>query len=85
MPSMYVCAKNEDCPTIVKAISAFIDVRVSNSTGQSCLAGQRDISFSIVPGQRDNGTSSKSCHGPGRAGIACQNLGQETVWPPFGS
>ena len=31
--------------------------------------GQRDRSSFIVPGQRDNGTSSKSCHGTGRAGI----------------
>ena len=29
----------------------------------------------VVPGQRDNGTSSKSCHGTGRAGTASQNLG----------
>ena len=28
--------------------------------------GQRDRSSFIVPGQRDNGTSSKSCHGTGR-------------------
>ena len=32
--------------------------------------GQRDRSSLIVPGQRDNGTSSKSCQGPGRAGTA---------------
>ena len=28
--------------------------------------GQRDRSFFLVLGQRDNGTSSKSCHGTGR-------------------
>ena len=38
------------------------------------FSGQRDRSYFIVPGQRDNGTSSKSCQGPGRVGIACQNL-----------
>ena len=43
--------------------------RVSNGTGQGNFSGQRDRSFFIVPGQRDNGTSSKSCHGTGRAGI----------------
>ena len=32
--------------------------------------GHRDRSSFIVPGQRDNGTSSKSCHGTGRAGTA---------------
>ena len=31
--------------------------------------GQRDRSSFIVLGQKDNGTSSKSCHGTGRAGI----------------
>ena len=40
--------------------------RVSNGTGQSYLARQRDRSFFIVLGQRDNGTSSKSCQGTGR-------------------
>ena len=44
--------------------------RVSNGTGQCNFLGQRDRSFFIVPGQRDNGTSSKSCHGTGRAGTA---------------
>ena len=38
--------------------------------------GQRDRSSFIVPGQRDNGTISKSCQGPGRAGTACQNPGR---------
>ena len=37
----------------------------SNKTGQCNFSGQRDRSFFIVPGQRDNGTSSKSCHGTG--------------------
>ena len=31
-----------------------------------------------VPGQRDNGTSSKSCHRTGQAGTVYQNLGQNT-------
>ena len=44
-------------------------IRVPNGTGQAGLAGQRDRSFFIVPGQKDNGTSSKSCHGTGRDGI----------------
>ena len=34
--------------------------RVSNETGLSCPAGQRDRSLFIVPRQRDNGTTSKS-------------------------
>ena len=34
---------------------------------------QQNRSFSNVPGQRDNRTSSKSCTGTGRAGTACQN------------
>ena len=47
--------------------------RVSIGTGQGNFLGQRDRSFFIVLGQRDNGTSSKSCHGTGRAGTVCQN------------
>ena len=34
---------------------------------------QRDKNSFIVLGQRDNGISSKSCQGPGRAGTACKN------------
>ena len=37
--------------------------------------GQRDRSFFIVPGQRDNRTSSKSCHRTGRASIAYKKTG----------
>ena len=44
------------------------NTRVSNGTGQCNFSGQRDRSSFIVPGQRDNGTSSKSCHGTGRDG-----------------
>ena len=33
-----------------------VQIRVSNGTGFSCPAGQRDTSFFIVPGQKDNGT-----------------------------
>ena len=54
--------------------------RVSKGTGQCNFSGKRDRNFFIVPGQRDigtevpslsrdKGTSSKSCHGTGRAGI----------------
>ena len=46
-----------------------VRTRVSNGTGQCNFSGRRDRSFFIVPGQRDNGTSSKSCHGTGRNGI----------------
>jgi hypothetical protein len=46
-----------------------IQTRVSNGTGQCNFSGQRDRKSFIVPGQRDNGTSSKSCHGTGRDGI----------------
>ena len=42
---------------------------VSNGTGQCNFSGQRDRKSFLVPGQRDNGTSSKSCNGTGRAGI----------------
>ena len=45
------------------------EISVSNGTGQCNFSGQRDRSSFIVPGQRDNGTSSKSCHGAGRDGI----------------
>ena len=34
-----------------------VDTRVSNGTGQCNFSGQRDRSFFLVPGQRDNETS----------------------------
>ena len=43
--------------------------RVSNGTGQCNFSGHRDKENVLVPGQRDNGTSSKSYHGTGRDGI----------------
>ena len=59
--------------------------RVSNETGQYNFSGQWDRSFFIVPTQRDNGTSSKSCQGTGRdnqnsgrAGIAKTGTGHGT-------
>ena len=55
--------------------------RVSNGTGQYNFSGQRDRSSIVVPGQRDNGTSSKSCHGTGRGTgqllFFCQNPGRD--------
>ena len=38
--------------------------------------GQRDRSRFIVPGQRDNGTSSKSCHGTGWDSLSKSGTGQ---------
>ena len=43
-------------------------VQLFGTAGQA--KGQQDRSSFIVPGHRDNGTSSKSCHGTGRAGTA---------------
>ena len=51
-------------------------IRISNRAGQCNFWGQRDRSSFIFPGQRDNGTSSKSCHGTGWAETACQNPGR---------
>ena len=48
---------------------------VSNRLGQGHFSGQRDRSSFIVAGQRDNGTSSKFCHGTCQAGTASQNPG----------
>ena len=53
-------------------------IRVSNGTGQCNFSGQRERSSFIFPGQRDNGTSSKSCQGTGRAGTVCQSPGRDT-------
>ena len=50
---------------------------VSNWTGQCKFLGQRDKNSFIVPGQRDNGISSKSCHWTGRAGTVSENLGRD--------
>ena len=52
---------------------------VSNGTGQCNFSGERGRNYFIVPGQRDNGTSSKSCRWPGRAGTASQNLGRVLI------
>ena len=58
-----------------------------DGTGQCNFSGQSDRSSFIVPGQRDNRTSSKSCHGTGRSGTAkirdgtvrdSQTLGRDT-------
>jgi hypothetical protein len=73
-----------DLPNIKK--SAFfvfelvgnIRIRVSNGTGQCNFLEQRDRSSFIVPEQRDNGTSSKSCLGTGRAETAYQILRRDT-------
>jgi hypothetical protein len=43
-----------------------VESRVSNGTGQCNFSGQRDRSSFIVPEQRDNGTSQKSCQGTGQ-------------------
>jgi hypothetical protein len=43
-----------------------VHTSVSNGKGRCNFSGQRDRSSFIVPGQRDNGTSSKSCYGTGR-------------------
>ena len=43
-----------------------IETRVSNGMGQRKFLGQRDRNLFLVPGQRDNGTSSKFGHGTGR-------------------
>ena len=49
-----------------------------DGTVQCNFSGQRDRSSFIVPGQRYNGTSSKSCHKMGRAGTAYQTPGRDT-------
>ena len=54
---------------LYKDSTSLICIRISNSTGQSCFAGQRNRKFYIFPGKRDNGTSSKSCHWTGWDGI----------------
>ena len=47
--------------------------------GSATFSGRRDKSFFIVPVQRDNGTSSKSCQGMGRDGIF-DILSQDVPW-----
>ena len=44
----------------------FLKTRVSNGTGQCNFSGQRHRNSFIIPGQRDNGTSSKFCRGMGQ-------------------
>ena len=43
-------------------------IRISNGTGQCNLSRQRDRKSFVIPGQKDNSTSSKSCHGTGQDG-----------------
>ena len=57
-----------------------VQSRVSKRTGQLNFLRQRDRTSFIVPGQRDNETSSKSCHGMGQAGTAYQNPGCDVGW-----
>ena len=51
------------------------------TTGQSRKSGQRDRSSLIVPRQRDNETSSKSCQGTDRDGILtfCQGTVRDGI------
>ena len=63
--------------TTVALVTPVVTSRVSNGTGHSNFSGQRDRQNFFVPGQRDNGTSSKSCLGKGRAGTVCQNPGRD--------
>jgi hypothetical protein len=58
--------------------------------GQSRKKGQKEGSSVIVPGQRDNRTSSTSCHGIGRDETLtyCHGTGQDgilTVCPRRGT
>ena len=68
---------NQKCPSDLCAASG-VESSVSNGTGQCNFLGQRDRQQCFVPGQRDNGTSSKSYQGTGWAGTPCQNLGCAT-------
>ena len=43
---------------LVLTLVFMLATRVSNGAGQDNFSGQRDRRFFIVPGQRDNGTSS---------------------------
>jgi hypothetical protein len=55
---------------IYKGRRSVTQTRVSNGRGQCNFLGQRDRSSFIVPGQRENGTRSKSCQWTGGAGTA---------------
>ena len=57
---------------LIPLMSAYVRVSVSNGTRQCNFSGQRNRSSFI-----DNGTGSKSCQGPGRAGTVCHNLGRD--------
>ena len=54
--------------------------RVSNATAQCNFLGQRlrDRRFFFVPGQWDNRTSSKSCHGTGQDSLSKSGTGHGT-------
>ena len=75
-------------------IQKYVCVMVSSGTRQCNFLGQRDRSFFIVPGQRDNlkilpwngtGRDSKSISGTGRGMgqslLCCQNPGQDYFFP----
>ena len=91
LPRCY-CGGTEVCKMMCSNLDTFqllslVETRVSNGKGQCNFSGQRDRSSFIVLGQRDNGTSQKSCQGTGRAGTAkiwdgtgrdSQNPGRDT-------
>ena len=60
-------------------------IRVSNGTGQCNFSGRRERNSFIVPGQRDNRTSYKSCQGTGRAGTAKIRNGYWPAQPKSGT
>ena len=58
---------------------SMVQTSVFNRTEQSNFSEERERSSFIVPGQRDSGTSSKSCHGTGRDS---QNSGRDRPGQP---
>ena len=62
--------------------------RVSNGKGQCNFLGPRDRSSFIVPGQKDNGKSSKSCQGTVRDSLSKSGMGcgtGQSLWVESGS
>ena len=64
--SLHFQPKHIYCLFIWYRFRVLLHTSVSNRTGQCNFSGQRDKNSFLVLGQRDSGTSSKSCQGTGR-------------------
>ena len=77
---LIVQSLSTDCPLIVHSLSTHCPLIVDSLSSCVFIVHSLSHHFPLIVSslsQKDNGTSSKSCHGTGRAMAACQNPGWE--------